>query len=267
MSGFPPEDLCKCHLFASTPDGGQELPKGQVLASRATLLPRQTAASGACHKAKISRNNAITTQKFNPRAKQDGWWRDGQREGAEPEPLHQGAQETPESVPKQARGRWTAGTHISWKKLQIHLPVIHRLLNQTQAGADSRVKGCPTTARGLCLPAQSCQGKSLLAPSPEAQEGSCLPSPSQKAAHEEGARARTVLLFFCSPHLSLRAENQPQSTQPPGPPDPRDSPKARGNTEVPAPHRPGGIAGALHPPSPPGRNGCLPGVTREGNGA
>lgn len=108
MSGFPPEDLSKCHLFASSQDGGQELPKGQVLASRGTLLPRQTAAAGACHKAKISRNDGITTQKFHLTAKQGGQWWEGQCDRAEPEPLHQGAQETPESIPKQARGRWTS---------------------------------------------------------------------------------------------------------------------------------------------------------------
>lgn len=81
MSGFLPEELSKCHLFASSQDGGQELLKGQVLASRATLLPRQTAASGACHKAKISQNDGITTQKFHPSAKQGGRWWEGQWEG------------------------------------------------------------------------------------------------------------------------------------------------------------------------------------------
>lgn len=97
----------------------------------------------------------------------------------------------------------------------------------------------PQHSQGLCLPAQSCQGKSLLAPSPGALEGSSLPSPSGKAAHEDGARARAAPIFLCSPRLSLGAENQPQGKQPP---------KNKGDREVPAPHRPGTLTGALHPP-------------------
>lgn len=192
--------------------------------------------------------------------------------GAEPDPSHWGGGESPESIPKhRRRGRaWETG--ISWKQLRTDLPVMPCMSpgcwTKPQVGADGRVKGCPAAAGDLCLPACSKLPGQIPAGTQArgAQEGSCFPSPSQQAAHGEWARARP-----CTP-IPLQTTAIPGGRGPASghtDPNPASAPQKQRRETWRSQHA--AALGLLQepciPPALPSRNGCLPGATREENGA
>ena len=177
--------------------------------------------------------------------------RGGQREGAEPEPPYQSTEESPESVPKPAHGGRAWET--SWKQLRTDLLVMPHTSpgcwTKPQAGADSRVKEWPATAGGLCLPAQSCQSKSLLAPKPRGSGGLVLPQPLAAGSTQGRGQGWTL------PSPSSAALGCPwgQRTSPRAhsPQPHKSSPKARGTQRSQHPAALGLLQEPCIPPSPP----------------
>jgi len=229
---------------------GSRAPQGQVLASRATLLPRQTAASGARHRAKIRRNNCHHHPKSQPPCHPPQGRVAGGR-GGQRWNHHTGVQRRP---PRASPSKHTEdGLGGAAPAGRSSGPTSQRCHAQAQAvGPEPRRQERAAGWRdarpqpgvwglGVCACPLKAAGANPCRPQARGLRGiSCSPAPRSR-------QPDPALLFLCTPQTPLEAESQPQRTQPSAP---QSVPQSEGVTELPAAHCLGAVAGAPCPPEP-----------------
>lgn len=113
---------------------GPRAPQGQVLASRAALLPGQTAAPGARRSTEISRNKHPQHPKHQPRC-EAGQQASRRGEGRAPQGKHGlGVRSQPEALPHRDRARGaSAASRRQGQALRNQNPrLVSRLLTRTE---------------------------------------------------------------------------------------------------------------------------------------